>query len=213
MPRIFSGSPMVHFQRIGEMLIHKGLLSQDQLQEALKAKLSSNMRFGEVLTALGYVTEEDVTLCLADQYGYEVVDLDTIVPEPEALEIVPAMTAITGLVLPVRLTNDKMFCVVADPLDIWLTDSLMRLAGRAVDFQLSAPSPLFDAIVRHYQLDPHSKRAHEVAKSGLTPAEPPHRLNFAPPATGGKPPRRKRPVKIYADDDRFELLEAVTRAA
>ena len=197
---------MIQYKRIGEMLLEAGLITQKQLDHAMKTKLGTTLRFGEILTVLGYVTEDQITLCLAEQYGYKVADFKNVEPEPEAVELVPSITALSGLVLPVKVTPDRFYCIIADPLDIPMTDSLFRMAGRPVEFSLGSPTPLFDAITKAYDLGPKVKPPHVTV-----PCEP---LDFesrvAAPVATAKKPRAKRRVKVDPQDDKFELLAALS---
>lgn len=189
---------MVQYKRIGEMLLESGLITQKQLDQAMQTKMESTLRFGEILTALGFVDEEQVTKCLADQYGYKVADLTYIEPEPQAVAIIPSITALSGLVLPVKVTTERFYCIIADPLDIPLTDSLFRAAGKPVEFSLAPPSELFDAIVKAYNLAPRARLA------GQEIAAKPKRTRKV-----SDQPKPKRKMKIDPQDDKQALLAAL----
>lgn len=195
---------MIQYKRIGDMLLEAGLINAEQLDLAMKTKLGSNLRFGEILTAMGLVSEDQVTECLANQYGYRVADLSHVEPEPEAIAVVPSITALSGLVLPVKVTSERFYCIIADPLDIPMTDSLFRLAGRPVEFSLAAPTVLFEAILKAYRLGRHAKDIDGIpfvyAGSNETSAIPKNLL---------LPPRKRRPIKIDPQDDRSALLDAL----
>lgn len=191
---------MIQYKRIGEMLLEAGLLTQEELDYAIRTKLGTTLKFGEVITALGYATEEQVTECLASQYGYRVANLELVEPEEAALHMVPSITALSGLVLPVSVTPERFTCIIADPLDVPLTDSLMRLSGRPVEFSLATPTELFDAIVKAYGLGPRGKT---MQISGIRRERP-----AAPIRT--KTSRPKRPMKVDPQDDKFALLAAIS---
>ena len=189
---------MVQYKRIGEMLLDSGLITPDQLGVAMKTKMGSTLRFGEILTALGFVSEEQVTQCLADQYGYRLADISHVEPEKEALELVPSITALSGLVLPMKVTDDRFYCIIADPLDIPMTDSLFRMAGRPVEFALAPPSLLFDAITDAYGLKPANRR------QSVAPA------HSKPKSIVNKRVGVKRKMKIDKQEDTFALLAALS---
>lgn len=191
---------MIQYKRIGEMLLEAGLITKDQLDLAMKTKLETSLRFGEILTALGFVSEDQVTQCLADQYGYKVTELTHVEPEQEAIDLVPSITALSGLVLPVKVTDERFYCVIADPLDIPMTDSLFRMAGRPVEFSLASPTELFDAIVKAYKLGPRTRNL-QIAGS-MSPAP---KKNVKPAPKNGV----KRKMKIDPQDDKFALLAAI----
>lgn len=194
---------MIQYKRIGEMLLESGLITAAQLDIALKTKLESNLRFGEVLTALGFVSEDQVTECLSNQYGYPVADLSFVTPEPEAIAMIPSITALSGLVLPVRVTDDRLYCIIADPLDVPTTDALLRIAGRPVDICLANPSDLFDVIVKSYGLGPRTLN--------VTTGKPTF-IGTKKPVVQKKSvsTRTKRSYKIDPQDDKFALLAAVS---
>lgn len=193
---------MVQYKRIGDMLLDAGLITQSQLDVALKTKMGTTLRFGEILTALGYATEDQVTECLAEQYGYKLADLAHIEPEQEAVNLVPSITALSGLVLPVKLTDERFYCIIADPLDVPMTDSLFRIAGRPVEFSLAPPSELFELILKAYKIGP------SVRKIQPTEAGVQKKSKKASPLSDR--PRRK--VKIDAQEDKFALLAALGTA-
>ena len=61
--------------KLGEMLVKAGLISSDQLQEALGAQKSSGEKLGYVLVSLGYVKEDEITQLLSEQYGVPSINL------------------------------------------------------------------------------------------------------------------------------------------
>jgi hypothetical protein len=116
------------------------------------------------------------------------------------------MTALSGLVLPVKLTSERFYCVIADPLDVPTTDAVLRMVGRPVEISLANPTELFDLIVQTYRLGPRVKQA----KAPVVPAPKSDDVMVAKkPAK----PRQKRPVKIDPQDDRFALLAALSGVA
>lgn len=46
--------------QLGDILVRKGLITQAQLDEALKVRMASNKRLGEVLIEFGHVTNEQI---------------------------------------------------------------------------------------------------------------------------------------------------------
>ena len=64
--------------RIGDLLLREGLISDDQLQKALTQAREKKQRIGYSLIELGYVAEEDLTRMLARQYRLPAVDLNRV---------------------------------------------------------------------------------------------------------------------------------------
>jgi type IV pilus assembly protein PilB len=74
-------------KRLGEILIAEGLITQEQVQEALKEQQKKGILLGEALIELGYVTEIDIASAFSTQFGLPYIDAShyTIVPEVMAL--------------------------------------------------------------------------------------------------------------------------------
>ncbi len=65
--------------KLGEILVREGLITQDQLKKALQEQKSSGMRLGYTLVKLGLIEETEVTKMLARQYRMPAVDLSPFV--------------------------------------------------------------------------------------------------------------------------------------
>ncbi|MBL8323637.1 MAG: Flp pilus assembly complex ATPase component TadA [Rubrivivax sp.] len=61
--------------RLGDVLIGKGLISAEQLAQALELQKTSGRKLGRALTELKFVTEEQIAQVVADQLGIDYVDL------------------------------------------------------------------------------------------------------------------------------------------
>ena len=74
-------------ERLGEILIRRGRLSQEQLNEAIVAAKASGDRLGTHLVNAKALHEEDISIALADQFGlrYVVVDVDQLTPDLAAI--------------------------------------------------------------------------------------------------------------------------------
>lgn len=154
---------MNRYMRVGEALLHYGLVTKKQLDRALKIHAASREKLGEVLIRLGYVSEREVIACIAEQFGYEVIDPAAAVPTPASLEVLPARFSIENNVLPLRVSDTIFWCAISDPIDINLTDTLQQMTKRSVEISLSEKEPLSMAVRKAYaaegidlSLDPHT---------------------------------------------------------
>lgn len=135
------------------MLVGEGIVQRDQLERVLAAQRRSGARLGELLVAMGLASEAQVTACLARQYRLPVVELSEVRPEPEALNRMPAYNALHSLVLPVRMDNGAMVCVIADPLELEVLDQLSTALRVRIVPAMAVATQLHDAIAFYYGLD------------------------------------------------------------
>jgi type IV pilus assembly protein PilB len=139
------------YQRLGDMLLRKGLLNNRKLQRGLRVASESKRRIGDVLIDLGYASEEEIVQCLADQYGFDVVDLATVQSDPDALAKFTAEFALKWNVLP--LEDGVTFrCAASDPVNVELTDMMAMIARKPLSLVLAPKTPLSNAIRAAYGL-------------------------------------------------------------
>ena len=164
---------MNQYQKIGEILVKKGHMTSEQLDHALQVRLADNRRFGEVVLSLGYVTEKQIVECLSEQYDYPQIELALVKPTPDALRCLSPTFALEHLVLPIKVTDRELHCVISDPLDIDFTDKIGHESKKRLVLTLAGPIELFEKINKEYQIiaDPNrpafttSKRAKD--KTGV----------------------------------------------
>ncbi len=111
-------------ERIGEVLVSEGLLSRDQLAQALTEQRSTGGRLGYTLVKLGLVDELTLTRLLARQYKIPAVDLTKSDIDPALVRLVPAEIAIRHLVLPLKREGRVLYVAMADPTNIRVIDDL-----------------------------------------------------------------------------------------
>ncbi|MEZ5658837.1 MAG: GspE/PulE family protein [Burkholderiaceae bacterium] len=149
--RAVSGQPR---KPLGELLIERGILSQDQLRIALMEQRAAGHPLGQVLVSLGFVTEKTLRETLAENLGHEEIDLSRLVPNPAALEVVPAEFAKRHRVFPVSIDSEARQLTLAssNPGDVVMLDQLSAmLDGQwAIDVRMATDGEISSAIENHY---------------------------------------------------------------
>ena len=70
-------------ERLGEILLKKGKLTQAQLDQAVQCQILFAGKLGTVLLELGYIGEKDLAEALKERYQVDVITLDQIKDIPE----------------------------------------------------------------------------------------------------------------------------------
>lgn len=140
------------YARLGEILVHEGLVSEDQIKEALIKQGNFGLKIGETLIKLGYITENQLLEALNSQLDYDVVnetelmdlDIDVVclVPEPYANE---------NRVIALREDADGIVVAMADPDNLTVLDSLKKILGKNVKPMLISESMLSSSIEKYYK--------------------------------------------------------------
>src|SRR2546430_2361963 len=101
--------------KLGEILLREGLITQDQLKKALLEQKNTGMRLGYTLVKLGYVEETEISKMLARQYRMPAVDLSRFEVDPKILKLLPPDVATKHTVLPLKREGRTLTVAIADP--------------------------------------------------------------------------------------------------
>ena len=141
-------------KRLGEELISQGLITKDQVSIALKEQKKTNQPLGEALVSLGFVTEGVLRDALSEMLGRESISLSNVVPDTDALNMIPKDLSVRFNIIPVTLDTDKNFLSVAmtDIYNLVVLDRLRAIAGNRLDIipLLASESEISDAIDLFY---------------------------------------------------------------
>ena len=136
--------------RLGELLIKEGLLTPEQLQEALSKQKGGGGRLGYNLTQMGYISEDDLTKFLSKQYGVPSVNLSEFEIDRETVQLVPFDVAKKYLVIPINRAGSSLILAMADPSNIFAIDDIKFMTGYNVEAVVAAEAAIIDSIKRYY---------------------------------------------------------------
>ena len=140
--------------RLGTMLVRAGLLTNEQVQDALAEKAETGRRLGEIIVDRGWVSSRDLARALAEQHGLEFVDLVETEIEDAAAGLLPERLARRYRAVPVKfLAEDSVLVAVADPTDVITSDDLRLALGLNVRFAVVDGEDLERTLTRIYRLD------------------------------------------------------------
>ena len=112
------------YDRIGELLLKEGLISQDQLSKALQEQKQNGTRLGYNLVKLGFIPELELTKALARQHKMPAVDLSRFELDQKIAKMIPADLAHKNLVLPLKRDGRTLTVAMADPSNLGVLEDL-----------------------------------------------------------------------------------------
>jgi type IV pilus assembly protein PilB len=139
-------------KRIGDILVESGLISEDQLHNALKEQKELKMRLGDVLITQNYITEQQLIETLEVLLGIPHIQLYRQKIETKIINIIPQRLAEQHQVLPIRTEGNKLIVAMADPLDYFAIDELRMTTGFRIEPTIASKDELTRAIKRYYGL-------------------------------------------------------------
>jgi len=141
-------------KRIGENLVAKGVISEDQLHIALIEQEKNKDRLGNIIVHLGFATEAVIRDVLGGILGYESVDLSKLLIDDQVVKLIPKNVAQRYHLLAVTRNEakDTITLAMADPSNIIAVDQVKALLGGNVTIKLllAGEAELCRAIERFY---------------------------------------------------------------
>lgn len=136
---------------IGAILQQMGIVSFDQVEEALEYQQRDGCKLGEALIRLGYAQAEQVTQALAKQYHLSYIDLDSVELPEEIISLLTPEVAIENKVIPVQLKERSAVIALGDPLDFVTLDNIRFILNREIEYMLATPDALERALSKYYR--------------------------------------------------------------
>jgi len=137
--------------RVGDLLLSKGLVTQEQIEQALSYQKDRGHKklLGEVLVELGFVTEEQVLETLADAYGVPFARISPKVADPRVIETVPREFLEKQCVLPLFLVAGKLTVAVHEPSNVFLIEEIERISGHQVQIVAATAKDIQSTLQTH----------------------------------------------------------------
>lgn len=138
-------------ERLGDLLVREGLITREQLSQALQEQRNSGMRLGYTLVKLGLVEETEITKMLARQYRMPAVDLARFEVDPRIVKLIPSEVAVKHTVLPLKREGRTLTVAMSDPTNMTVVDDLKFITRYDIFPVIAGEYTLKTAIERYYE--------------------------------------------------------------
>lgn len=139
--------------RIGDVLLETGIITEEQLQTALKLQKGSGRKLGETLVDEGFVTEDQIAHALSEQLHMDIIDLQNVNISPDILSLVSPTVLKKNKVLPFEYAKDNanvLRVAMADPMDMFAMDDITIITNLQVEPVVSTTRSIMLALDRYY---------------------------------------------------------------
>lgn len=115
---------------IGQYLLEKGLITEEQLNEILEIKKNDkNKLFGEIVVEKGFVSEIEFSKCLADRLNVPFIDLAETELNPEVVSKIPEAVAKKYNLIAVSLLGKRLTVATNDPVNFYVFEDIRVITG------------------------------------------------------------------------------------
>lgn len=142
-------------KRLGDLLLGAGVITQEQLEEALKKQkeAGNGQKLGMTLVDMGIMNDEIIAEALCHQMGLERVHLAGITIEDEVLALVDEKVLRKYMLLPYEFAPDNpnvLRVAFSDPLDMIAMDDLSIITGMQIEIRVTTVKDVSQALDRFY---------------------------------------------------------------
>lgn len=139
--------------RLGERLVTKGLILEEQLRQALEAQLIYGGHLGTVLIELGHLTEPQLGMVLSETFGVDYATNEMLADIPRfVINSLPAKLVEKHTCVPFRLQDRLLHLAMVDPKNLLGLDELSFAAGHRIQPWVTPEVRLYQAMERYYDI-------------------------------------------------------------
>ncbi|MGQ9901980.1 MAG: type II secretion system ATPase GspE [Fimbriimonadales bacterium] len=142
------------FVGIAELFLQMGLISEQQLHEALQKQHEGvPLPLEHLLVQLGHITEKDRVRVMGHHWGVPFVDLVETPPDPQLASMLTPEMAKRYRAVPVAKENGRLLVAMADPLDIFAIDEIRQHTKHEIEAAIATEEDIQTALKRLYRTD------------------------------------------------------------
>ena len=139
------------FQKLGDILIHENVITQEQLDQALERQSTTKEKLGKLLIRMGMITEEELVKVYALQLGHPAVyEEDLMKVEGAIVNTIPEDFAYENMSIVLGKSETTVVVAMEDPEDLATVDSIEKLTSLKVEVVVAGETALQNAIEYHY---------------------------------------------------------------
>jgi type IV pilus assembly protein PilB len=135
---------------LGEQLIAAGLLTEVQLELAMREEARNHGRLAQNLVQLGFVAPEALAEFLGKQAGTRAVNLSRVSVDQKVLALIPHEVARRCLAMPLFRENGSLTVALADPFDVTAVDTLQQVSGLSIDMVTAPERDILNCLELYY---------------------------------------------------------------
>ncbi len=139
--------------KLGDLLVSKGLMSQEEFDSCLEESKQSNIRVGEILIDRGYLNEDQVFRVLSEQLGLDFIDLNAVDIDTKMAVKVGAQTLKKYGAFPVLEDELNIIFTFKDPLDMTGQDAIQRVFPKKILKIVGSNPSLLEKYLRQFEVN------------------------------------------------------------
>ena len=140
-------------ERIGELLVKSGLITEEQIDEALELQNQSKKRLGEILIELGYVISRDLIRMLSEQAAIPFLELRKEMLDDKIIKSFPEKVLYDNTIIPLYETEDQLYVAIGDPASRKVINRLLEFTDKEIVLSGAEPAKIIQLLDKFFLID------------------------------------------------------------
>jgi general secretion pathway protein E len=137
---------------LGQILVEAEIITEEQLDRALKMQRKSGDRIERILLQQRLITTQQLAFFTSLQLGIPFINLKKEGVQAQALKLIPEATARKYGIIPVNTTDGEIVVAMEDPRDIQTIEDLTALTMKRIEPVLSTFQDIQEMIDLNYRI-------------------------------------------------------------
>lgn len=137
-------------RRLGDLLTSIGLITEEQVSEALSVQKETKLRLGDQLIASGYIKQDHLIEALQMQLGIEFIDLSKYEIPADLSRLIPKAMAKKYGVVPIKVSKDVLFLAMSDPVNFMALEEAKTASHKKIIPMIAYSDAIERAITNLY---------------------------------------------------------------
>lgn len=139
-------------KRLGDLLVEEGIITEQQVEQALNAQKSTGRKLGAALIELGFLSEHQMLTFLSQQLDIPLIDLSRANVDIDAVQLLPEVHARRLRALVIGRQMDTLRVAMSDPADLFAQEALLgQLSQYGIEFVIAPEKQLVEGFDRYYR--------------------------------------------------------------
>lgn len=144
-------------EKLGKIILDKGLISETQLREAEELQKKTGEKLSKILVKQGIIEEKKLIGALGEHLGIPPIDLTKLKIDGEVIELVPQNVCEFYSIIPVAKIGNALSVAMSDPLNVFAIDDIKLMTGMEIVPTIASEGDILE-VLKHYY----------ASKSGMT---------------------------------------------
>ena len=148
--RSYKNSTIPPKVRVGDILIAEGLVTRQQVDEALASQHSGRKKkIGQLLIESGLVSEDQILSALSTKFRMRFISLENITPHQNALNALPGYLIRKLHIFPIEYTDERLVVATSNPTDSSISNIIRFSTHQKLELVVATSNDIAAATKRY----------------------------------------------------------------